>query len=152
LVLVAGGHNTASGLASAELYDPTSGTWAMTGSMAVTRAYATSSTLASGNVLVVGGCDTWSCSTYRAAAEIYHPATGLWAATGSLGVARAYHGQALLANGKVLVAGGCSSTLPCPLPSAELYDPMGGTWSPTANMSQGRRLHTLSALGTGKVL
>jgi hypothetical protein len=49
-VLVAGG-----GLASTELYDPSSGTWTATGSMIEARCCHTATRLRDGMVLVVGG-------------------------------------------------------------------------------------------------
>src|SRR4029079_3485725 len=45
--------------------------------------------------------------------------SGTWTPTGSLGTLRSSHRATLLANGKVLVAGGNSGALA----SAELYDP-----------------------------
>jgi len=56
-----------------------------------------------------------------ASAELYHPASGIWAVTGSLNTARFVHTATLLPNGKVLVAGGFGST-GFALASAELYD------------------------------
>jgi hypothetical protein len=59
-------------------------------------------------------------------AELYDPATGTWAATGSMGTARFSHTATLLPSGKVLVAGGTNSSKP--LSSAELYDPVAESW------------------------
>jgi hypothetical protein len=49
--LIAGGEN----LASAELYDPTTGTFTLTGSMTAVREVHTATLLNNGTVLVAGG-------------------------------------------------------------------------------------------------
>jgi Galactose oxidase, central domain len=55
-VLVAGGDGFSFGnLASAELYDPASGTWTATGSLNTGRDYHTATLLQNGKVLVAGG-------------------------------------------------------------------------------------------------
>jgi hypothetical protein len=67
-VLVVGGDNDDSlALASAELYDPATGTFTPTGSMATARLNQTATLLADGRVLVVGGALTGS------SAELYWP-------------------------------------------------------------------------------
>jgi uncharacterized protein (TIGR03437 family) len=69
-----------------------------------------------------------------------------WSVTGSLGTPRSGHTATLLANGKVLVAGGYG------LSSAELYDPATGKWSATGSMISQRGEHLAVRLTNGKVL
>ena len=61
------------------------------------------------------------------------------------------HTATLLANGKVLVAGGYNEN-GSDLASAELYDPATGTWSPTGSLGTARDSHTATLLTNGKVL
>jgi len=84
-VLVAGG-----GSAGAELYHPRSGTWSATAALSTPRTDATATLLPDGDVLVAGGCcEPGNPYVNLASATLYDPATGTWAATGSLEVARA---------------------------------------------------------------
>jgi N-acetylneuraminic acid mutarotase len=150
-VLVAGGHNILGALSSAELYDPATGTWTSTGSMAVGRWYHTATTLTNGKVLVAGGIDNTDGIT--SSAELYDPATGIWENTGSMAVARREPTATLLPNGKVLVAGGWKGGGDSGyLASAELYDPATGAWHNTGMMVAPRSSHTATLLPNGKVL
>jgi N-acetylneuraminic acid mutarotase len=69
--------------------------------------------------------------------------------TGSLGAAHDFHTATLLANGKVLVAGGDNGGA---LASAELYDLANGTWAATGGLGAARYGHTATLLPNGKVL
>lgn len=150
-VLVAGGiHGSgalAFSLASAEIYDPATGTWSATGSMNVARASQTATLLPNGKVLVAGGCNGRRCGTSVATAEIYDPASGTWTMTGSMATARSAHVAAVLPNGRVLVAGGRGAGS-----AAEVYNPAAGTWSATASMATARSWATATLLGSGLVL
>src|SRR4029453_9683969 len=104
-VLVAGGEHGHDPLASAELYDPATGTWSDTGNLSTARDSDTATLLPNGMVLVAGGRAT-DPGASLASAELYHPASGTWSLTGSLDTGRLYHTATLLPNGLVLVAGG----------------------------------------------
>ncbi len=129
--------------ASAELYDPTIGTWITTDPMNTARSGHSATLLSNGKVLVAGGSGT---SGDLALAELYDPATGRWSFTDPMITARSNHAATLLASGKVLVAGGQGGAL------AELYDPATGTWTATGSLRTARSLHTATLLPNGKVL
>jgi Galactose oxidase, central domain len=101
---------------SAELYDPSSGRWTLTGNMQGNISL-TATLLASGKVLVV------MIESYGLpqVAELYDPSSGSWTRTASTEKARAGHTATLLPDGTVLVAGGSDDN--GMLASAELYDP-----------------------------
>ncbi|MBU0676725.1 MAG: proprotein convertase P-domain-containing protein [Verrucomicrobia bacterium] len=152
-VLVAGGANGATSLASAESYDPLTAVWTPTGPLATGRSLHTATMLPNGKVLVAGG--TPNGSTSLSSAELYDPATGTWSNTASMGTARINYSATLLPNGKVLVAGGRNGPAGNSgsyLSSAEIYDPATGTWSGTASMGTARDTHSATRLANGKVL
>src|SRR5205814_1745780 len=105
-------------IASAELYDPASGSWTSTGSLNTGRGRHTATLLSNEMVLVAGGVDF--DGFLLASAELYDTASGSWSATGTLTVARDRHTATLLSNGMVLVAAGDGSNNV--LSSAELYE------------------------------
>jgi hypothetical protein len=75
---------------------------------------------------------------------------GTFTATGGMTAPRSGHTATLLANGKVLIAGGEAGFTP--LSTAELYDPVSGTFTPTGDMRAPRSLHTATLLPDGRVL
>ena len=151
----------ASQRASAVIYDPATETWSATGPLAQGRGGHTATLLPDGRVLVAGGyavaADRSKPDSVLGSAEIYDPATGTWSATGPLAEGRSDHTATLLADGRVLVAGGyvvcCGSLRPDrAVGSAEVYDPATGTWSATGPLAEGRGRHTATLLSDGRVL
>jgi Galactose oxidase, central domain/Kelch motif len=136
-------------LAAAELYDPASGTWTSTGSLATARDRHTATLLPNGKVLVAGGANSSVSRGDPAIAELYDPTSGTWTATGSLATERVGHTATLLPNGKVLVVGGSYGSQ---LASAELYEPASGTWTATGSPATERAYHTATLLPSDKVL
>jgi N-acetylneuraminic acid mutarotase len=182
-VLVAGGSNSGdltSTLASAELYDPSTGTWSFTGNLNASRISHTATLLPDGKVLVAGGyTQNWvpanngfaASPTSLNLAELYDPATGTWSAAGSLNTHSSGPSATLLRNGRVLVTGGfqyttdgntpndgtypCGVTFTCRarnLQTADVYDPATGSWSVTLSLNTARSGHTATPLHNGQVL
>jgi hypothetical protein len=148
-VLVAGGRNSGTPLASAELYDTATGSFIVTGSLASVRYAHTATLLNNGHVLIAGG---YSAPGLGVSAELYDPATGTFTATGSMTIPRVFHTATLLDNGKVLIAGGESATATGLGTSAELYDPATGTFTATGSMTIVRDTDTATLLNDGNVL
>ena len=97
-------------VASAEVYDPASGTWSPTGPMNVVRAGPAVATLPWGGVLVAGGgLNCTPCAL--ASSELWDPASGEWALVDSLNYARDYPNGVLLPNGRMLVIGGTGAAV-----------------------------------------
>jgi hypothetical protein len=126
-VLLAGG--SVGALATAELYDPVSGSWSATFNMVAARFAPTATLLPNGKVLVADGG--------VATAELYDPASGIWTATGSYSGAFFSNTATLLPNGQVLSSEGGA---------AQLYDPASGTWAATGFMASLRYDHTATLL------
>jgi lysophospholipase L1-like esterase len=150
-VLVTGGENAPNeSVASAELYDPSTGKWSPTGSMAAERAGQTATLLGNGEVLVVGG----NFGT-GPAAELYDPSTGSFSPTGAMPVDPAFGSATLLPTGEVLLAGGVVPAVgggTIQTTAAELYDPATNKWSPTGSLLTARSLQIATLLPSGEVL
>jgi len=137
---------------TAEIFDPATGQFTLTGSMSTGRQFHTSTLLPNGQVLIVGGLGL-DLSSIIPTAELYDPVKGTFSLTGSPAVPRGGHTATLLPNGKVLIAGGGIFTPDNPATAtAELYDPSSGAFSPTGNMSVQRYGHTATLLKSGHVL
>jgi N-acetylneuraminic acid mutarotase len=149
-VLVAGG-GPLDTQNKAELYDPATGLWSNTGDLNFARYDHTATLLPNGKVLVAGGFFGGLNPGVLNKAELYDPASGSWSNTGDLNFARYGPTATLLANGKVLVAGGSDSGGNI-LNTAELYDPTTGGWSNTGGLNFARYYHTATLLPNGKVL
>ena len=148
-VLVAGGRSTDTGgwdIASAEIYDPATNTWSVTGALQETRRLGEAVTLLDGHVLMVGGDPGLNSS------EIYDPASGSFGASAVLLTPRGRPAIARLADGRVLMAGGFDASTGGYLSSVEIYDPSTGNWSYTGSLLAARAYATATLLTDGKVL
>jgi uncharacterized repeat protein (TIGR01451 family) len=130
-VLVAGGRDQEGVTASAEEYDPATGTWSLTtGPLGAGRDGHTATLLPDGHVLVAGGRRADGHTT--GACEVYDPAAGTWRTVGAMATAREHHQATLLPGGTVLAFGGRGDGLD--LDSAEEYDATSDSWAPAPRM------------------
>ena len=152
-VLVAGGYYIQPGqvaLASAELYDPASGTWSITGeSLATARYEHTATMLPNGKVVVAGGSNAHPQVHTLRERGTYDPASGTWTATVGLIAARKNHTATLLLSGKVLVAGGIWLVLTCDRGTVRSC---AWNMAATGDLGTARTLHTATLLPNGNVL
>ncbi|MGW4160936.1 Kelch repeat-containing protein [Streptomyces sp. NPDC004788] len=158
-VLLAGGADALLGAtAEAALFAPATGTWSETAPLRTARRMHTTTVLADGRVLVTGGYTGPLSFPVRplGTAEVYDPETGRWTDTAPMGQARCGHSATLLADGRVLVAGGSdrrSGDSEHSLTSAEVFDPeVGGRWTATGDLTDARAYHPAVALADGSVL
>ncbi len=135
-VLVMGGQvDSTQYTSTAELYNPATGTWTDTGSSGAgfdDYHGCPATLLTDGQVLIAGGNYrnfSGGLSIFFSSAQLYNPTNGTWTTTTAvLNTARYVHTATLLANGKVLIAGGSATN--GLLASAELYNPANGPASP----------------------
>jgi hypothetical protein len=109
-------------LASAELYDPATGTWATTGSMTDARFGTTATVLPDGTVLAAGGCS--SCGNQPALASAEFFSNGVWFPVHPMTQPRVFQTATALPGGSVLVAGGRPAYYAAAAGSAEVFTPV----------------------------
>ena len=119
-MLIVGGFDGTSALASVDVYDPRTNTVSAGPSLAIGRAGHSATTLLDGRVLIAGGA---SDSSELASAEIFDPSTeSFTVAANTMSVARQRHVAFLLPhNNNVLIVGGTSGGNA--VATAELYTP-----------------------------
>jgi hypothetical protein len=144
-VLVAGGgsfgRDSPCSTASAELYDPATGTFALTGKMTVPRAEARAVLLRTGNVLLVGGAPVTEANPLLSA-ELYHPSTGTFTSLGTTHLTDATQ-ITLLNDGRALVVSSSGT---------DFYDPSTHRFTSTGAMTVPRGKFGGALLPDGRVL
>lgn len=148
-VLVAGGETApACGAmtASAELYQPGTGSFIPIPGMSVARYFPAAVRLVDGRVLIVGGRNN---DGPNISAELFDPVSNLFTPTaGSMTTPRHGCTATLLADWRVLVVGGYGGNQN----SADIYDPASSTFAATGSMTGARYFHSAARLPGGKVL
>jgi WD40 repeat protein len=144
-VLIAGGFGDGfAALASAELYDPSTGTFSPTGDMTTTRGGHTATLIANSKVLIAGGVTDARTRTTLGSAEIYDPSTGTFATTGNMISGSNWSRSVLLPDGRIFIAADGNG---------EIYEPATGTFVLTgAYSSPTLQVDTAALLPDGRVL
>ncbi|MEU0094819.1 kelch repeat-containing protein [Kribbella sp. NPDC006257] len=158
-VLIAGGSGPQyRAMGAAALFTPRSNKWLPTTSLSHERALHSLTRLTDGTVIAAGGGGVGAGqfpSVGLKTVERFNPVLEKWTPTGELIEPRLSHSATLLADGRVLVAGGLTVRSPDSqgtTTSAELYDPIAGTWSTTGAMTDPRSNHQAALLRDGRVL
>jgi len=156
-VLIAGGSEDATPLthrrarASAEIYDPATGSFSIVQSMEFNRKEHTATRLADGRVLIVGGM-TLDLEPV-ASIEVFDPTSGAFSQVGQLSSPRTRHTATAMDDGRVLITGGWDgSAMGRLVAAAELYDPRTQETVYVGRLTKPRRNHTSVLLPDGRVL
>ncbi len=144
-VLVVGGQGDIDNVYDSEIYDPSTGTWMVSGTTHYGFYDATATLLPNGKVLAIGGLSD------APQAEVYDPATGQWTVVSAPATTRYGHTATLLSNGRVMIQGGVSRDGEL-LQTAELYDYATDTWSTAVPMQAHHLVGSATLLGDGTVL
>lgn len=134
---------------AAEIFDPTTNNFSLTGTLNVDRSVHDAVRLPDGRVLVVAGDQTTTpgFGISLKSAEVWDPSTNAWTLlTSQLAHARSSPRLAVLSTGKVLVTSGSG------LNSAELFDPATLTFGNTGNSTAVHWAGSLTTLADGRVL
>jgi hypothetical protein len=138
--------------ATAEVYNPSTGSFSAVGNMAAPRGYHTATRLPNGKVLIAGGIETNTLggATFRPIAEIFDPMTNTFAPGPQLPQVHNQAPATSLLDNTILIVGGLSGT--GPQATGQLYDPASGTFSLAGSLNVARYAHTATRLPAGSVL
>ncbi|BDA78550.1 hypothetical protein LPTSP3_g14800 [Leptospira kobayashii] len=155
-VLVAGGISNPGGatvVTSAELYDPNTGVFTLTGNMISRKHDHTATLLNNGKVLIAVGSGGPGSNSWAKDTELYDPVTGTFASSGrSIYASGSDYSALLLNDGKVLIGGTISPFDNNPLSKVELYDPNSETFSLSGSINRPTvQRYKMVLLNNGKV-
>jgi hypothetical protein len=155
-VLVAGGGNFDGVSATAEIYDPSTNTWTMVGSMAQPRVGHVATRLADGRVLVAGSDDyVWDgtpSKTTGASAEIFDPVTRQWSPLAHSPYGGVPQAGVALADGRIWFIGRWFDGFDSPVSSSIVFDPARNAWGRPMPAGDLRQYPNVAVLTNGSVL
>lgn len=157
-VLVSGGYSNALGgdVASSELFDPTTKTFAATGALPSPRRAHVTTRLSDGRVVAVGGDVGLGAIAVLADVARYDPTTGVWSSVTALATPRTHATVTRLSSsGELVIAGGLPEyTAPSSIATAsvEICAKEGAPCRATTPMNEARADHSATELSDGRIL
>jgi hypothetical protein len=147
-MVLTGGGLAASGalLASAELYDPTAGTFSPTGSLGTAVVAFDLLTLEDDSALFIGGYSAvtgapptpgWEYTAGTSQVQLYTPGAGMFAAVGPVAEQRLFGCNIVLSSGTVLAIGGWVGESATAESNIEQYDPASMQWTTVGTLDDG---------------
>jgi N-acetylneuraminic acid mutarotase len=140
---VAGGASAAGSLATLEVYDPATDTWATKAPMPTAR-HGAGGAVINGKLYVVGGDVT--PGRKLTTLEVYDPATDTWTTRAAMPTARSSAG-AVANDGRLWVAGGCVGWCAPVTGVLEVYDPATDSWTTKAPLPTARGVADVGVAG-----
>jgi hypothetical protein len=144
---------------SAELYDPKTNAFVLSGRMIQPRARHAAAALPDGRVLIMGGYGSSELTPDAVLfkeVELFDPTSGNFSTVGQVSQGRSELVVTSLADGRVLISGGMvykeNSTDVTTGTTVEVFDPQTGSSSTPTAMSEGRVSHISVLLNDGRVL
>ncbi|HEV8590310.1 MAG TPA: kelch repeat-containing protein [Pyrinomonadaceae bacterium] len=143
-VLIAGGENQSGFVTEAEVFDPATGNFSVSGNLNTPRADHSATRLSDGRVLIAGGRgDTGALNT----TEVFDPSSGAFTTGANLNSARAGQTATALTDGRIVFAGGDAAG------SIEVYNSSTNSFRALpATMSEPRAFHGAALLNNGRIL
>ena len=133
---------------------PLHGQWSVSGELARPRAYASATTLPTGEILVFGGFDEGDPEVVNSRTELIDATTGTVTSMAQRLPGRIHHTVTLAAGDRVVVAGGVewSGKSFGSTDRVDVYLPYEHRWTAAKPLRQARSDHGAVALGSGEVL
>jgi hypothetical protein len=146
-VLVAGGYDKTSDVASAQVFTPSTGAFSTIGSLGTPRDSAFVARLPDGRILVGGG---YSNGDTLDSSEIFNPQTNSFSPGPTVPVQTSGSTAAAIAGGRILVAGGYDGA--DNLASTFVFDPSNNVFTPTSPLSARTYAPAGASLPQGRAL
>ncbi len=146
-------------LASTRLWNPATGTWAAGPNLPARRIAHAATRLNDGRVLVSGGLIVnvffgIPLPAISGDCRLYNPATNAFSSAAGVPGARAFHGQVILPDGRVLAAGGADGDVLTQVfntrADTHVYNPANNTWIAFGALNAARAYVQLTVSGNGQ--